>query len=97
MHTLLVRPVFPWNGFNPGRSVGIGVQPESDRDDGRPRFVRRSPLKPAQKLCPRCLHPVKNASKFGGWLIPMSYYCPNCGYTGTAFLEKTSDEAHEDP
>jgi hypothetical protein len=81
----------------PRTCVDNGVQPESDPDDGRPRLVRRSPLRPAQKLCPRCLHPVRNASKLGGWLIPMNYYCANCGYTGTAFLEKTSNEAHEEP
>ncbi|MGD1055037.1 MAG: hypothetical protein ABR867_03035 [Nitrososphaerales archaeon] len=68
------------------------MSPENEPDDDQPRFVRRSPLKPAQKLCPRCLNPVRNASKLGGWLIPMNYYCTNCGYTGTAFLEKTSDE-----
>ena len=68
------------------------MEPESDAEVGRPRLVRRSPLKPAPKLCPRCLHPVKNASKLGGWLIPMSYHCPNCGYSGTAFLERTSSE-----
>jgi len=73
-------------------SVAANMEPESDAEVRRPRLVRRSPLKPAPKLCPRCLHPVKNASKLGGWLIPMSYHCPNCGYSGTAFLERTSSE-----
>ena len=79
------------------RRVAYNVDPESDPDVGRPRLVRRNPLRPAQKLCPRCLYPVRNASKLGGWLIPMSYYCPNCGYTGTAFLERTSDEVPKEP
>jgi hypothetical protein len=71
------------------------LEQDGDPADARPRIVRRSPLKPATKLCPRCLHPVKNASKLGGWLIPMTYQCPNCGYRGTAFLEQTSPEGSE--
>ncbi|MGP8124760.1 MAG: hypothetical protein ACLQEQ_02700 [Nitrososphaerales archaeon] len=73
------------------------MEPENDPEAGRPRLVRRSPLNPAQKLCPRCLHPVRNASKLGGWLIPMNYYCTNCGYSGTAFLERASNEGREEP
>ncbi|MGD0396332.1 MAG: hypothetical protein ABSB26_05400 [Nitrososphaerales archaeon] len=73
------------------------MNPESDPDDGRPRLARKSPLKPAQKLCPRCLHPVRNANKFGGWLVPMTYHCTNCGYRGTAFLEWTPDESRGEP
>jgi len=72
------------------------LEPGGEADVGPPKFVRRNPLRPAPKLCPRCLHVVKNASKLGGWLIPMSYYCENCGYRGTAFLERSTGEAPEE-
>ncbi len=71
------------------------TQEDAGLEIGQPRLVRRSPLRPAQKLCPRCLAPVRNASKLGGWLIPMNYDCPKCGYHGTAFLERADGDAEK--
>ena len=67
------------------------VQPSSDPEEEVPRLIRRSPLAPATKLCPRCLRPLSGRSKLGGWLIPQDYFCSNCGYTGTAFLESSAE------
>ena len=55
----------------------------------KPRIVRKSPLKPVVKLCPKCTAPLSTGSKLGGWLIPQDYYCEKCGYRGTVYLEKT--------
>jgi predicted RNA-binding Zn-ribbon protein involved in translation (DUF1610 family) len=59
----------------------------ADRDLRVPRFVRRSPTAVRVKLCPRCLNPVIQDSKLGGWLIPADYICKNCGYRGPVFIE----------
>lgn len=64
---------------------------ESD-DPREPRLARRSPFAPATKLCPRCLGRLEARGKLGGWLIPQDYFCPKCGYAGTAYLER-DDEA----
>jgi ribosomal protein L37AE/L43A len=66
------------------------LQPSPD-DDREPELVRRSPLAPATKLCPRCLSPLVPRSKFGGWLFPQDYYCNKCGYAGSAFLERSEE------
>ncbi len=71
------------------------MESDPDVDGAKPRLVRRNPLRPSPKLCPRCLSPVKNASKLGGWLVPMTYHCPSCGYHGTAFLERTSQGSED--
>ena len=59
----------------------------SGEDDDSPRLARRSPLRPAAKLCPRCLSPLVPRNKLGGWLVPQDYYCNKCGYSGTVFVE----------
>lgn len=64
-------------------------------DADRPRVVRRSPLAPTEKLCPKCLEPLHRGSKLGGWLVPQDYYCQKCGYAGTAFLEKADAKEAE--
>lgn len=70
---------------------------DSDPDEREPTLARRSPFALSVKLCPRCLSPLKSANELGGWLIPMSYYCPKCGYSGTVYLEKeTEREAGKD-
>ena len=43
-------------------------------------------------MCPRCLKPLQKGSKLGGWLVPQDYYCTNCGYQGTLYLEKPEPE-----
>ncbi|MDV3293954.1 MAG: hypothetical protein LYZ70_06755 [Nitrososphaerales archaeon] len=68
----------------------------SDPDDSRPHFTRRSPLEPMQKLCPKCLKPLQKGGKFGGWLVPQDYYCPNCGYSGMVYLEKPYPHEEKD-
>lgn len=60
----------------------------SDFEVGKPRVVRKSPLAPTTKLCPRCLKPLQKGSKLGGWLVPQDYFCEACGYKGTLFLEQ---------
>jgi hypothetical protein len=62
---------------------------DEPEDDGRKaKLARRSPFAPAEKLCPRCLNPLSAGSELGGWLVPQSYYCTKCGYSGSAFLER---------
>jgi len=68
------------------------VEDPVDKAEIGPKVVRRSPLTPRRKLCPRCLTPLKRGSKLGGWLIPQDYYCTNCGYRGTAYLESTGED-----
>jgi hypothetical protein len=58
-------------------------------------LARRSPFAPAPKLCPRCLSPLQGRGGLGGWLIPMSYYCTKCGYSGTVFLEQEKQQEKE--
>ncbi|MDV3244411.1 MAG: hypothetical protein LYZ66_04455 [Nitrososphaerales archaeon] len=60
----------------------------TDTEEGKPRFVRRSPLKPTLKLCPNCLEPLQKGSKLGGFMVPQDYYCSGCGYSGILYLEK---------
>ena len=67
------------------------MKPTSESDEAVPKFVRRSPLAPAAKLCPRCLKPLIARSKLGGWLVPQDYFCANCGYAGTAFVERSGE------
>jgi len=84
----------PWRIFKDGAGVGELVPPEEapPPEDREPRLARRSPFAPATKLCPRCLTQLKQMGGLGGWLIPMDYYCPNCGYSGTVFVEKESSD-----
>ena len=70
--------------------VAESVKPNDQPDNKQPRLARRSPFSPATKLCPKCLAPLKGTGGIGGWLIPMNYYCPKCGYSGTVFIEKDS-------
>lgn len=67
------------------------MQPEDQRGEREPTLARRSPFAPATKLCPKCLSPIRGTGGIGGWLVPMSYYCPKCGYSGTVFVEKESE------
>jgi uncharacterized protein (DUF983 family) len=62
----------------------------SDFEIGEPKVVRRSPLTPTVKRCPRCLKPLQRGSKFGGWLVPQDYFCEACGYEGTLYVEQDS-------
>jgi hypothetical protein len=64
------------------------MHPQDKPEEREPRLARRSPFAPSTKLCPKCLAPLKGTGGLGGWLIPMSYYCPKCGYSGTVFIEK---------
>jgi hypothetical protein len=64
------------------------LDPSSEPDEAGARFVRRSPLLPTVKLCPKCLKPLTAGSELGGWLIPQDYYCTSCGYRGSVYLEK---------
>jgi hypothetical protein len=70
------------------------MTPEGEGEDREPRLARRSPFALASKLCPRCLNPLTARNKLGGWLIPQDYFCTNCGYSGTVFVEREAgDEA----
>jgi len=60
----------------------------SEPPEGKPRVVRKSPLEPVMKLCPKCMAPLQRGSKVGGWLIPQDYYCEKCGYKGVVYLER---------
>ena len=63
--------------------------PETEDEGPGPRLTRKSPLAATLKLCPRCLKPLHRGSKLGGWLVPQDYYCTECGYRGTVYLEKS--------
>ncbi len=54
-------------------------------------LTRRSPFAPARKLCPKCLTPLRAANGIGGFIVPMNYSCPKCGYYGTVFIEGESE------
>ena len=71
------------------------MQPHDDLADRAPILARRSPFAPAKKLCPRCLSPLQARGGLGGWLVPMSYYCQKCGYSGTVFLEQEESREEE--
>ncbi len=64
----------------------------SDIEVGKPKVVRRNPLLPREKLCPRCLQPLQRGSELGNWLITQDYYCTKCGYRGVMFLEADTDK-----
>ena len=64
-------------------------------EEKQPRLARRSPFVHVSKLCPRCLSPLSAEGKLGGWLIPQTYYCAKCGYSGTVFLEKDPSDQEE--
>jgi len=64
-------------------------------EERQPRLARRSPFVHVSKLCPRCLSPLSEEGKLGGWLIPQSYFCEKCGYTGTVYLEKDHSPQEE--
>lgn len=68
---------------------------ESGPGDRVPRLARRSPFAPATKLCPRCLSPLKTVLGLPG-MTPPSYLCPKCGYAGTVYLERESEEGNAD-
>ena len=47
----------------------------------------------ALRLCPRCLSPrVRRSRGFSGWLLPITYECPDCGYKGPLVLEVDAEE-----
>ncbi len=64
------------------------MQPAGEPEEKEPILARRSPFVLATKFCPRCLSPLTPRNELGGWLVPQDYYCTNCGYSGTVFLEK---------
>jgi len=84
----------PSNGFKGADAVASLMQ-QDDQGDRQPTLARRSPFVPARKLCPKCLSPLKGGGGLGGWLIPMSYYCEKCGYSGTVFIEQERQEEKE--
>jgi hypothetical protein len=68
------------------------VSEEAGQREPRARVIRKSPLKPVARLCPKCLKPLKRGSKLGGWLVPQDYYCESCGYRGIIFLERDIEQ-----
>lgn len=72
------------------------MQPEGGPEEREPRLARRSPFVLATKLCPRCLNPLTPRNKLGGWLVPQDFYCTECGYSGTVFIEKEQQDTPEE-
>jgi predicted amidophosphoribosyltransferase len=64
---------------------------DDEAAEDSPRLARKSPFAPTVKLCPKCLKPLQRGSRLGGWLVPQDYFCPECGYQGTVFVEKDLD------
>lgn len=55
---------------------------------------------PTPKLCPKCHSPkIKLSTRFDGWLLPVQYICPQCGYKGPIILEleETQQETKNNP
>jgi hypothetical protein len=67
----------------------------ADLQIGRPRFVRRKAFANRARLCAVCLSPLKKVGELGDWLVPQTYYCPKCGYTGYVFLEPDPETAKD--
>ena len=45
------------------------------------------------RACPRCGSTrIKRAGGFCGWLLPVMYVCPDCGYQGPLVLELELEE-----
>ncbi|MEM1524698.1 MAG: hypothetical protein QW372_06260 [Nitrososphaerales archaeon] len=40
-----------------------------------------------KKLCPNCLNELKLESPLAGLIVPESYFCDKCGYSGSVALE----------
>ncbi len=62
---------------------------------GTPRFVRRKAFANRERLCAVCLSPLKRVGELGDWLVPQTYFCPKCGYTGYVFLEPDPESAKD--
>lgn len=67
--------------------MGMGAE-EGSKPQELPGLSRKSVFARTMKICPKCLKPLENQSELGGWLIPQTYYCTYCGYSGAAYLEK---------
>jgi hypothetical protein len=63
------------------------VQPQGEPEEREPRLARRSPFALETKLCPKCLGPLKTQMGLPG-ILPSSYYCPKCGYSGIVYIAK---------
>src|SRR2546426_4418598 len=87
-------PTISQTVFSPSARAKGGMSEASETETGGgPKVVRRSPLTPRQRLCPRCLSALSRGSKLGGWLIPQDFFCPTCGYRGTVFLESSEERS----
>jgi hypothetical protein len=52
--------------------------------------------KPTQIFCPRCASPkLRLSSSLDYWLTPQKYFCSECGYIGTVFMELEKEEEKE--
>jgi hypothetical protein len=52
--------------------------------------------KPTQIFCPRCGSPkLRLSSSLDYWLTPQKYFCGECGYIGTVFMELEKEEEKE--
>ncbi len=49
------------------------------------------------RVCPRCgsqrIHATKSA--VSGWLVPATYYCDDCKYSGPVYVEVEVDDAEQ--
>ena len=67
---------------------------QGEPEDREPKLARRSPFAPETKLCPKCLTPLARGGGLIG-IIPGSYTCPKCGYTGTVYVAKEPSDTRE--
>jgi hypothetical protein len=52
--------------------------------------------KPTQIFCPRCGSPkLRLSSSLDYWLTPQKYFCSECGYIGSVFMELEKEEEKE--
>ncbi|MDE1854187.1 MAG: hypothetical protein KGI38_10660 [Thaumarchaeota archaeon] len=71
------------------------MQPQGAPEDREPTLIRRSPFTREEKLCPKCLGPVRTTNGDLLGFVPMAYTCPKCGYYGSVYVTR-EDKPKED-
>jgi hypothetical protein len=52
---------------------------------------------PTQKYCPKCGSPkLTLSSSLDYWLLPQKYFCKECNYTGTIYMELEKEEEEKE-
>jgi hypothetical protein len=66
-------------------------------DNVRDVFKTMKHSKPSQVYCPKCGSPkLSLSSSMDYWLTPQKYFCSNCGYIGSVFMELEKEEENKE-